>query len=199
MMGTKIRSFAPLPSDLSLEDLVVGRPPLPAPGGGTRPLFREEVGGAALRKRWQAFRRPGGLLQAAARHVLREPEERDAAHAGGLRSPLFALVPRIRPLRAAPGPLLAHPHQGSTRLRGLPELLRADRLGVRPGWCGARSFSSTPPRSRPTPPSIQRGRALCSLTTKVMTPRGQKNTEEPTSSPFHLVGIIVEVKCHSGR
>src|SRR5215216_152769 len=47
------------------------RPLLPPPGGTSGPLFRERVGGAALREGRQTLRRPGRLLQAPAGDVLR--------------------------------------------------------------------------------------------------------------------------------
>ena len=33
---------------------------------------------------------------------------------------------------------------------------------------------------------------------KTQAKRGQINTQEPTSSPFHLVGTIVEARCYLG-
>ena len=138
-----------------------GRPLLPPPGSGVGPFVREGSGRSALRQGQQAFRGPGRLLKAPTRHVLRGPEEREAAHAGGRRSPLGEVVPGLRPVRAFARPLQPHPHQGTVRPFGLPPLLSrgSSRSASTRGWCGARSSSSTPPRWRPTPPSTRRGRA----------------------------------------
>ena len=49
------------------------------------------------------------------------------------------------------------PHPRALRAGDLPSLLRGDRRAMlrRPDWSGARSSTSTPPRSRPTPRLIR--------------------------------------------
>ena len=136
MMGTKIRTFSPLPHDLSLEDLVPRGPLLPPPGGSARPLVREGAGGPALRERRQAVGGPGRLLQAPAGDVLRGHPLRAPTDGGGRGPPVLALVPRLRPLRALARPLQPHPHPRALRLARLPPLLREDRRGVRRGGAG---------------------------------------------------------------
>src|SRR5829696_10470476 len=82
MMGFKDRSFAPLPTDLSLEELVPrdnfyrrleAELDLSFVRDLVRPLYAS--GGAT-------FRGPGRLLQAPARHVLRGHPLRAAARGG---------------------------------------------------------------------------------------------------------------------
>ena len=87
MMGTKIRSFSPLPDDLSLEDLVPEDHFYRRLEATLDLSFVRELVRPALRERWQAFGGPGGLLQAPTRDVLRRPALRASAHEGGGRPP----------------------------------------------------------------------------------------------------------------
>ena len=156
MMGTKARVFAPLPP-VSLEDLV---PPdhfyrhleRTLDLGFVRDLVRDAYADIG-----RPSHRPGRLLQAAADPVLRGAALRAPADAGGRRPAQPALVSRLRPDRAAARPLQPDPHPGALRAGGLPPLLRGDR-GAVPGrgvGLGPGAVSSTPPRSRPMPPSIR--------------------------------------------
>ena len=156
MMGSKERAFGPLPP-VSLEDLV---PPDHFYRHLERTLdlaLRPRPGARRLRRHRAALDRPGRLLQAAADPLLRGAALRAPAAAGRRRPPQPALVPRLRPDRAAARPLQPHPHPGALRAGRLPPLLRGDRRAVPRGgaWSGARSSTSTPPRSRPTPPSTR--------------------------------------------
>jgi len=191
MMGTKIRSFAPLPRDLSLEDLVP-----------EDHLYRRLEAALDL----SFVRRLVAPLYANGGRPSVDPvvffKLQLVMFFEDLRSErqLMRVVSDRLSLRWYLGYDLFEPlpdHSSLTRIR--------DRLGlgvfrsfferivqecVDVGlWCGARSSSSTPPRSRPTPPSTRRGRALCSgigsrstwLGCSPRTPRPPTTTSTPGS------------------
>ena len=160
MMGIKERAFAPLAAGLAGGPRP-GRPLLPPPGAHARPGLRARPGPRRLRRDRAAEHRPGRLLQAPARPLLRGAALRAPAHAGGGRPAQPALVPGLRPDRAAARPLQPDPHPGPLRAGRLPPLLRGHRRAVRRAraWSGARSSTSTRPRSRPTPRSTRCTRA----------------------------------------
>src|SRR5215217_7375133 len=106
-------------------------PLLPAPGADARPEVRARPGARVLRRHRAAERRPGRVLQAPVGALLRGGALRAPAAAGGGRPLEPAVVPGLRPDRAAPRPLQSHPHPGSLRTRRLPPLLRGGDRAVR--------------------------------------------------------------------
>ena len=168
------------PIAVSLEDLVPAGPLLPPPGGEARPRLRPRLGAGALRRAGPAQHRPGRLLQAAAGHVLRGHPLRAPAHRDGQPQPGPPLVPRLRPGRGAARPLQPDPHPAAARAStsSSASSSRSSICARRPGWSGAGSSTSTPPRSRPTPTSIPWSPAS---TTR---PRPTSPTCSRTSSPM---------------
>ncbi|CAA9391876.1 MAG: hypothetical protein AVDCRST_MAG22-681, partial [uncultured Rubrobacteraceae bacterium] len=80
----------------------------------------------ALRRRGQTIDRPRGLLQAAARALLRGSPFGTPTHGGGGRPPLIEMVRGLRSLREVARPLLPNQDPRTLRVGGLPELLRED-------------------------------------------------------------------------
>ena len=160
MMGTKERAFGPLPPVIAGGPGPAG-PLLPAPGAHARPGLRPRPGPGRLRRHRPPLDRPGRLLQAAADPLLRGAALRAPAHAGGGRPAQPALVPRLRPDRAAARPLQPDPHPRALRAgrSSAASSRRSSSSASRRGWSGARSSTSTRPRSRPTPRSIRSGPA----------------------------------------
>ena len=108
----------------------------------------------ALRRAGPAEHRPGGLLQAAAGHVLRGDPLRAPADRDGQPQPRASLVPRLCPRRGPPRPLQPDPHPPAPGRRHLPALLRADRRslpGGRPGL-GPGALLRRDQGRGPTPP-----------------------------------------------
>ena len=156
MMGIKERAFGPLPP-VSLEDLV---PPDHFYRHLERTLDLAFVRDL-VRDTYAEIGRPSidpvvffKLQLILFFEGLRSERQ---LHAGGGRPAQPALVPRLRPDRGAARPLQPDPHPRAVRAGGLPPLLRGDRRAVHRGraWSGARSCTSTRPRSRPTPRSTR--------------------------------------------
>ena len=130
-----------------------------------------------LRRAGPAQHRPGRLLQAAAGHVLRGHPLRAQADRDGQPQPGPPLVPRLRPRRGPARPLQPDPHPAAAWAstifqRFFEQVVDCAR---RRAWSGARSCSSTPPRSGPTPTSI---RSCPASTTR---PRPTSPTCSPTT------------------
>jgi transposase len=163
MMGTKTRSFATLPQDILLEDLVPednfyrrleARLDLSFVRDLARPLYagggRPSVGPVLFFK-LQLLMFLEDLRSE--RQLMRVLADRLSVR-WYLGYDLYEALPD---------------HCSLTRIReryGLSVFRRffSNRLcrssASRPGWCGAKSCSSTPPRSRQTPRLTRRGRAL---------------------------------------
>src|SRR5918999_728503 len=161
MMGTKIRSFAPLPEDISLENLVpedhfyrrlearldlsfvrelVG----PLYAGGGRPSVDPVVFfKLQLVMFFEDLR--------SERQLMRVVADRLSLCVGTWATTSTSRCPSTPP---SPG------SENATAWRSSAASSSGSwRSALRPGWCGARSCSSTPPRSRPTPRWTRRGRA----------------------------------------
>ena len=131
--STKIRSFSPLPDDLSLEELV--------PDDHFYRRLQAQLDLSFVRELVEPLYAKGGRpsvdpvvffkLQLvmffedlrSERQLMRAVSDRLSVE----------VVPGLRPLRAFARPLQPHPHPRTLRLGGLPPLLRADRRGVRGG------------------------------------------------------------------
>jgi transposase len=161
VMGTKDRNFAALPRNLSLEDLV--------PEDNFYRRLEERLDLSFVRELVRPLYAKGGrpsvdpVVFFKLQLVMFFEDLRSERQ-------LMRVVSDRLSVRWYLGYDLFEPlpdHSSLTRIR--------DRLGLRvlrrfferivqecfdAGlWCGARSCSSTPPRSRPTPPSTRRGRA----------------------------------------
>src|SRR5918997_117254 len=136
MMGTKIRSFTPLPRDISLEELVPKDHFYRRLEARLDLSFVRELVGPLYADGGRPSVDPVVFFKLQTGDVFRGPEERAPTHAGRLRPLVLELVPGLRPPRAAARPLLAYPDQGTIRPCGLPPVLRADRAGVLCGWPG---------------------------------------------------------------
>ncbi|CAA9576431.1 MAG: hypothetical protein AVDCRST_MAG59-4090, partial [uncultured Thermomicrobiales bacterium] len=99
-------------------------PLLPPPRGDARPVVRPGLGAGAVRPWRPALHRPGRLLRAPARPVLRGDPLRAPARRDGLAQPGPPLVPRLCPRRGPAGTLQPHPDPAAPGRRALPALLR---------------------------------------------------------------------------
>jgi transposase len=162
MMGTKTRSFSPLPPDVSLEELV--------PEDHFYRRLEARLDFSFVRELVRPLYADNGRPSVDPMVFFKLQL---VMFFEGIRSErqLMEVVADRLSLRWYLGYDLHEPlpdHSSLTRIRerfGLAVFRRfferivgSSRSASRPGWGGARSSSSTPPRSRPTPPSTQRGR-----------------------------------------
>ena len=160
MMGTKVRTFAPLPDDLSLEDLV--------PEDHFYRRLEARLDLSFVRELVEPLYARGGRpsvdpvvffkLQLvmffedlrSERLLMRVVSDR-LSFVG-----TWATTSSSRSRTTPPSPASGI----GSAWRSLGASSRGSwRSASMLGWCGARSSSSTPPRLRPTPPSTRRGRA----------------------------------------
>jgi hypothetical protein len=160
MMGTKIRSFTPLPRDISLEELV--------PKGHFYRRLQARLDLSFVRELVEPLYAQGGRpsvdpvvffkLQLvmffedlrSERQLMRVIADRLSVR-WYLGYDLHETLPDLPPSPASGNASASRSSAASSR--------GSSRSASVPGWCGARSCTSTLPRSRPTPRSTRRGRA----------------------------------------
>ena len=152
MMGTKIRSFSPLPDELSLEDLV--------PDDHFYRRLQAALDLSFVRELVEPLYAKGGrpsvdpvvffkLQLVMFFEDLRSERQLMRAVADRLSVRWYLGYDLFEPLPDHTSPASAN----GSAWRSLGTSSRgSSRSASMRGWCGATSSSSTPPRSRPTPP-----------------------------------------------